>query len=212
MSERARTFWLINGPTEQAGARTRGKTRKIKMKHRNHRRVRRHRNPESRRERSSASRLGWRRRRHHNPVRHRRHHRNPVGGLGVALVAGVAAYVAVKGGAKLVERVLPVSLAKYSDVLSTGVAAAIVGLAGVKLLNARDMKGAIGAAASIPVAEALLNMTSLGASLGLEKIIMLPPPAHPGGMSARLSGPYTSGVGLEAELRAQLEDEFVSSV
>jgi hypothetical protein len=168
------------------------------------RRHRKHRNPVRRHRRA-----------HRNPAHRRRHHyRNPMnmGGIGkdlaVALIAGGGAYFIARAGEKFLGTKMP---AMVPANLKAPVANGLLALAGIVLAETvlkgkPGAKVAVAAGFSIPLAESLVNMTPLGAMLGTQRVIMLPPPAktdgtQPGNMSATLA----------AQLDAALDDPYEGS-
>lgn len=143
---------------------------------------------------------------HRNPRRHRRarrsFHRNPgpsmgMGGVGSALLWGGAGYLASKLAGGLIGKYLPASI-PARDLVSAAASGVVVSMAGGYVAKSGEAKAALRVGSLIPVVEAAVNMTSLGAMLGTQKIVMLPAPvagSAPSGVQAALHA------ALSADLR-----------
>ncbi|MDE2426963.1 MAG: hypothetical protein KGO96_13770 [Elusimicrobia bacterium] len=152
-----------------------------------------------------------RRRSHHNPARdrrrsRRRYHRNPeFGGLAEALMAGaasVAAFAFVRKGGQLVANHLLASIPQPDLVAESALAAALVMLA-PSFIKKPDLKVGLMSGAVAAALISLIDMTPLGPTLALEKVVMLPAPAP---AAASMSGE------LRGELRGELSAESEAEV
>ena len=146
-------------------------------------------------------------RKHHvaNPRRHRRSRRasrhflrNPaplsMGGVGSALLWGGMGYVASKLAGSFASKYLPASI-PAKDLVSAAVSGGVVSYAGGMIAKSGEARAALRVGALIPVVEAAVNMTSLGAMLGTQKVIVIPAPA-------------TGGQGMQAALHAALSADL----
>lgn len=151
-----------------------------------HRKSRKHRNSPRRHRRSSR----------------RRFHRNApslnMGGVGSALLWGGAGYLASKLAAGLVNKYLPNSI-PARELVGAATSGALVSYAGGMVAKSGEAKAALRVGALIPVVEAAVNMTSLGAMLGTQKVIMLPSPAAPAGVQAALAAALSADLSGEDE-------------
>ncbi len=149
---------------------------------------------------------------HRNPARrhrraHRRYHSNPslsMGGVGSALLWGGAGYLASKLAGSFIGKYLPASI-PAKDLVSAAASGAVVSFAGGYVAKSGEAKAAVRVGALIPVVEAAVNMTSLGAMLGTQKVLLMPAPSAGSGPSGGMQA------ALSAALSADLQDRDMYS-